>query len=858
MRIELTPRTRNIIGAAVTVTIFTAALWALHRELTQVAASHLEREVANIHLGRVMLALLCTAAGYGVLTLYDALGLRAIGRPLPYRVAAEGAFLSFAVSHNVGLGWLSAGAMRQRVYGPRGLPFGEVARLTLVNSLTFFIGAFLLAGGALAVRPQLLDPLLPLPDVLVRAIGVGLVGLVAAYVAACALWRGPVGFGRWHLMLPPWRTAVAQAALSCADLGLAAAALHFALPASLELSYPVVLGVYMVALGGSVLTHVPGGLGVFEALMLLSLPTAPRAPLLVGLMLFRTVYYLLPLGVAVAWMGLRGMTRANVRQLRRRIAPFVPLLAASGAFACGVVLLLSGATPAVDARLHSLRDIVPLPLLELSHLAGSLIGLMLIVLAHALYRRYDSAWTAAMALLLVGSVASLLKGWDWEEATLLASAAVLLGGSRPSFFRRGSLWRNLGSPLWLGVALLVVAASVAVGFDAYTHVGYRQDLWWQVAYHADAPRFLRASLAAAALGLGLLAARLLHGAHQPLLAEAITPAIEAAVAASPDTSANLALLGDKRFLVSASGRAFLMYQVDAPSWIAMGDPGGPQEEWAGLIWAFRDLADRHGGHAVFYEVSGAHLEYYADAGLVGHKVGEEARVDLKRFSLDGPAAKDMRAARRRGEREGLSFEIVPAVAVPALMGELRAISDDWLASKAGREKGFSLGFFDPDYLARFDSAVVRHEGRIIAFANLWRGSDEELSIDLMRHVADAPKGAMTFLLVELMVWGAGQGFSWFNLGMAPLAGLADHRLAPIWHRIGRFAFQHGENLYGFDGLRRFKQQFHPVWRSRYVVCRPTPTALATALRDAARLISRPGAVRRASGAAVIALPRQAA
>jgi len=480
------------------------------------------------------------------------------------------------------------------------------------------------------------------------------------------------------------------------------------------------------------------------------------------------------------------------------------------------------------------------------------------VLAHALYRRYDSAWLAAVALLAIGAVASLLKGWDWEEALLLASAAAVIAAAHDSFYRRGSLWRNLGSPTWLAAGgIAAVALSVTVGFAAYADVPYRNDLWWQVSYGGDAPRFLRASLAAAALGVALLSVRLLHAARQPRIAEAISPAIEAVVAASPDSNANLALLGDKRFLMSASGAAFLMYQVEGSSWIAMGDPVGPEVEWPALVWAFRDLADRHGGRPIFYEVGGSRLDLYADAGLVGHKVGEEACVDLAKLTLDGSAAKDLRAARRRGERDGLSFEILPAADVSATIDELAAVSSAWLAVKGGHEKGFSLGFFDPIYLARFDCAVARRNGRVVAFANIWRGGTSELSIDLMRHLPDAPRGTMMFLLVELMLWGQAQGFAWFNLGMAPLAGLVDHRLAPLWHRLGRLAYAYGENLYGFDGLRRFKGQFRPVWRSRYIVCRPIPTALVAGLRDAARLIGRtPGPVLRPGGQLVL-LPRAA-
>src|SRR5690606_20608116 len=117
--------------------------------------------------------------------------------------------------------------------------------------------------------------------------------------------------------------------------------------------------------------------------------------------------------------------------------------------------------------------------------------------------------------------------------------------------------------------------------------------------------------------------------------------------------------------------------------------------------------------------------------------------------------------------------------------QLRAISDIWLKEKGHREKGFSVGRFDPAYIARFDCAVVRQAGRIVAFANIWATQDKsELSIDLMRHDRDIPYGTMDFLFVRLIQWGAAQGYRWFTLGLAPLSGLEARRLAPLWMRLG--------------------------------------------------------------------------
>ena len=204
---------------------------------------------------------------------------------------------------------------------------------------------------------------------------------------------------------------------------------------------------------------------------------------------------------------------------------------------------------------------------------------------------------------------------------------------------------------------------------------------------------------------------------------------------------------------------------------------------------------------------------------------------------DSDSASKLRQPVRFCEKQGCSFEIVPASEVGALLSQLRAVSDAWLTAKRTREKGFSLGRFDAEYLSHFPMAVVRRGGDVIAFANvLAAGTKEELSIDLMRHAPDAPNGIMDYLFTELMLWGAGEGYRWFNLGMAPMSGFETRALAPVWTRIGALLFRHGEHFYNFRGLRRYKEKFQPCWEPRYLAA-PGGLALPAVLTNVAALIS---------------------
>ena len=171
---------------------------------------------------------------------------------------------------------------------------------------------------------------------------------------------------------------------------------------------------------------------------------------------------------------------------------------------------------------------------------------------------------------------------------------------------------------------------------------------------------------------------------------------------------------------------------------------------------------------------------------------------------------------RTGE-EGASFEVLPAGVAAGVMDELKGVSDAWLANQSGDEKTFSLGHFNPAYVAEFPVAVVRQGGRIVAFATLWTtGQRGAFSIDLMRYGDAAPKDVMDFLFVELIAWGRAEGYQAFEFGMAPLAGLDDRPLAPIMSRVGRLLFERGEEIYNFRGVRRYKDKYDPVWQPRYI------------------------------------------
>jgi phosphatidylglycerol lysyltransferase len=642
----------------------------------------------------------------------------------------------------------------------------------------------------------------------------------------------------------PW-LSLGQWLLGTLELTVASSVLWLLLPEAATISFPAFCGAYAVAVLAGIVSHVPGGLGVFEAVLLLALPQVTTTEILGALLAYRLLYYLVPLSLAAVLFS--GRELFGQQQRWRRVhtlatalaAPVSPWLGAALVFVAGGVLLVSGATPGLDSRLHVLRGLLPLPVLELSHLAGSCIGAGLLILARGLTQRTRAAWQLTMLLLLAGALASLLKGLDFEEALILASVALLLWLGRAAFYRPAALFAQRFTPPWIASVCAVLLIATFIGMLAHRNVDYSHRLWWTFTFSADTPRMLRASLLAVLLAGALIAYSLLRPRPpEPALpSDADLQRAVGIIATDSHTLGNAALAGDKRLLFGARGDCMLMYQVRGRSWVVLGDPVGDAAGFEELLWSFRELVDLHGGWPVFHEVSAERLPLYIDLGMQALKLGEEALVPLSEFSVEGPTRADLRQARRRAERSGASFEVVPAERVSEFLPQLDQISAAWLAEKATGEKGFSVGAYRHEYLRRFPLAMVLTAGVPTAFANLWcSGDHNELSVDLMRFGPDAPQGAMDFLFIELMLWGRAQGYRWFNLGMAPLAGLEQHPLAPVWHRVGNFLFEHGEHFYNFEGLRRYKRKFAPVWRPRYLMA-PGGLVLPRVLLDVSLLIS---------------------
>ena len=674
-------------------------------------------------------------ASYIALSGYDLLALRYVEQPVPAARATVASFIAFAVGHNIGLATLTGAAIRARMYGTVGVGGVQIALISGFCVLTTALGATALAAYALIVESGEGSMMLHLSPWGARNLGILLAVVLLGYFIWVQVRRTPLTVRNWSVKLPSLPLTLSQTFVAALDLVLAAAALYVLLPQPVALSFQAFLAVYVLATVAMLMSNVPGGLGVLESIVLIAMPTQQPDRLLAALLAYRVIYFLGPLAIASALLAVheawrhRNQLRAAADVARDWMTAVAPQTLGTLVFIAGGVLLLSGATPSIDQRLDFLEPIVPLSVLELSHLLGSVAGLGLVILSRALFRRVRAAWRLALTLLAIGAVFSLLKGFDYEEASINAFVAIILYVCRDAFYRRAALSSFRFTPRWLSGFAILVGVIIWVAVFAHRNISYSRELWWTFALDADSSRVLRAALTVSLLAAAFILLNWLSPAKPArfLLDAAEVDRSRAVLAKSTNAVANLALLGDKRLLFHSQGDAMLMYQVVRRSWIAMGDPSGNPARAMEMAWSFRELSDQHGGWSVFYQATAQALPVYVDLGLSLLKLGEEARVPLAGFGLEGSHRAELRTARRRAEREGARFEVVPAPISASLMAQMRSVSDQWLEEKAAGEKRFSVGYFDPTYLSNFSIALVYREDKVVAFTNLWfSGAREEV------------------------------------------------------------------------------------------------------------------------------------
>jgi phosphatidylglycerol lysyltransferase len=518
-----------------------------------------------------------------------------------------------------------------------------------------------------------------------------------------------------------------------------------------------------------------------------------------------------------------------------------PVIAAAVAtFGSGAINLFSLMTPALPHRAAILKSIFPLEFLALSRFATLALGFALILSSLNVYKRKRRALYLVSALSIASIVFHLFKGIDYEEALFSLALLALLWAQRHQFTVRSAppAWRSALGRLSVGAA--IAFAYGTVGFwmlerrEFGLEFGWREAVanTWRALLLEDltlTPRthhagfFLDSLTAMSAFAIVYACYEVFRPAIYRLRTMPYERARAEAVAREYGRSAldYFKLWPDKSLFFSSSGRAFLSYAVAGGFAMVLGDPVGPEDEVSSLVREFSTFCEDQDWRVAFYQTLPDFLAAYTRLGFKRLKIGDDAVVELARFDLGGSAHKKERAAIRKLESSGIRVRWYEPPLDDRLLADLQRVSDEWLKIPGRRERRFTLGLFDREYVRQTPVATAEtSDGVVVAFVNLVESfHQDEATLDLMRRRSDAANGVMDYLLIQVMLRARELGYARFNLGMVPMAGFSEHENASAEERVVHGFFQQLNFIFSYRGLKAYKAKFATTWEPRFLVYR---------------------------------------
>lgn len=514
----------------------------------------------------------------------------------------------------------------------------------------------------------------------------------------------------------------------------------------------------------------------------------------------------------------------------------------------GVVDLIESMFPKPPLVLAWMEQWVPLGLVEESRLLLLISGITLLALARGLIRRKHIAWWLAVAMLTATGVLHLTRAFDWHHSLAAAVLLVPLIRWRKDFIARSdasSLRFAFGTAILLAAGLFVYGTFSLHKYSEQGHFGesltWRQCaegaaealIWQKSEYDRDGSRevrnFLRIQRGGSLLSGLFVLAMMLRPVLQRRLPKATDEEIERVreiiATHGRDPMDSFALLDDKRYFFHDHGVvAYALWRNFA---VALADPICAAAERENIIRGFQRFCRKQDWTPVFYCLHAEHRSLYEAAGLATFKVGEDARLPLAQFALDGGKFQNLRTASNRARKENMRFVWYDGgTAIDhGLEAQIRLVSDQWLSAKHGGEMTFDLGALELEEIRRDGAGVVlTAAGRVEAFAT-WRGyaQNSGRALDLMRGSAEARNGGlMDFLILECISRFRDQGVAEVSLGNAPLANVRCEEDPELnrQEKATRFLFENFDKYYGYKSLFRFKRKYHPDWQGRFLAYPP--------------------------------------
>lgn len=789
------------------------SFFTLRGEFEKINRHSLQQIVDQVSMGKIGLTLLLGCFSFSFATLYDQVLVHHYKFPLKKLEVLKIAWICQSFHFFVGIAGLTGPTLRYYFYKARGIDKEECEKITVPIIFLGSMGLHFLALPGYFGLVQLKNPLWILPMAFLFCLG--LFVLFADYIPIPYLHhkRSPVYYiekkTRYLLMC-----------LSLLEWTMAAFFFYFVLNVfGMQISFLTALAVYIMSIMTGVISMIPGGIGSFEAAALLILGNLgmESGTVFFSLLLFRFGYYVFPwlIGVFLYALGKLANIWEKLALLRSsdRVCGIMGILV----FFSGGILLLSTTTPNILSRVKLVEMLVPRFVPVYSTWLSFCIGLSLLVLSKGIFLGVKRAQITSIVLLFLVSFLCLMKGLDYEEASFMLAVALGLVCSRDAFQHPSKQINSMALLLYFATTILGVI-SYFVLYNWKHHVSFLQDNRRYSFHYLQTHQYWLFSIAVVFLIVIFL---YLFTNKKYREFEENTEEVKdnfEEIREKRENSAytHLFYMEDKNVFFNKKKTVMFLYRPYKNNIFVLGDPVGEEKEIEDAIDELILWANEQDMLVSFYEITGKYLESFVNNGLQLLKLGESATISLEESFLEGKKARGFRNILNQFEKEDYIFEQMLPPFSEETLEELENISKLWLRGR--KEIGFSVGAFKANYLQKASIFVVRNkEKNIVAFASeLPIPNSKILGIDLMRHLPNVKSGIMEYLFLSAMRWAKEKQYASFDIGIAPLSNVGNKLYSSRKEKVIRLAYEYGNKLYSFQGLRSFKQKFHPHWSNVYL------------------------------------------
>lgn len=597
--------------------------------------------------------------------------------------------------------------------------------------------------------------------------------------------------------------------------------------------------IYVMAIIVAMISMVPSGVGTFDLTLLVGLKefNVPSEQVLLLIILYRLSYYIIPVLIGLVlylsdlYMKINEEAREVISRLNSKLAHC----------ALKIMLFITGISLIFGNNIYLKRyfphknEILNMDIVELSISLSIIIGFILIVLSTILHTKTKEVYYFMVFVFAVITMGGFFSKYNIHECIFIGLVWILILFSRKMFYRIGFIytWKNAIKDI--AIILLTLSVYLISSYSKVVHYIHRKIPILNLeeivkSFYKDnlvSSVFIGATIALLLVMLLILLNRLNKFPKEELDKEKVKKIIENY---GGSRLIHYVFLGDKYIYINKNEDVLFQYQISGDKIIVLGNPVGNKENFFDGIQEFLEFADLYGYTLVFSGVDVEVMGELHDLGYEFMKLGQDAWVELDKFSLVGNKNKSNRQAIGRITKAGYEFSIVSPPYNDQLFNEIKEVSEEWLNGQ--KEKGFCVGFLDRDYIEMDKIAIVRNsEGELKGFATIMPMYDgETLSVDLMRFKKIELNGIMDYMFANIFEYAKRNGFKYFNLGLAPLADVGRTKHAFLREKIAYQIFVYGNFVYSFKGLKKFKEKYATRWEDRYIAYKKGSSVIITVIQ----------------------------